>query len=40
MEPATDWLAPYNEIFERDWDSFDEIREVFEWEIPDTFIGP
>lgn len=39
MELATDWLAPYNEILERDWDSFDEIREAFEWEIPDTFNG-
>ncbi len=30
-------LDSYHEFFERDWETLQELRDAFEWEIPETF---
>jgi len=37
MVESPKWLAPYNDIYQKDWSSYEELRDEFEWEFPDSF---
>jgi len=37
MQSTYEWLEPYNELHQTDWDSYSHLQESFDWEIPEVF---